>query len=84
MLLRTYDGTSTGALNNNILPVGPLPGLTPATIHSFHVFVHKYNVSSIVMQWSGANPALTLKYLVAAFGEPTVKDAGAVRYWSLK
>jgi hypothetical protein len=41
-------------------------------------------VSSIVMQWSGANPALTLKYLVAAFGEPTVKDAGAVRYWSLK
>gem|GEM_PF-1084281 len=84
MLLRTYDGSSTGALNDNILPVGPLPPLTPRTIHFFHVFVAKYHVSTIVMQWTGAKPALALKYLEAAFGEPTVIDAGTIRFWSFK
>lgn len=84
MLLRTYDGSRTGALNDNILPVGPLPPLTSRTIHSFHVFVAKYHVSTIVMQWTGAKPALALKYLEAAFGPPTIKDGGAVRYWSFK
>ncbi|MCX6509025.1 MAG: hypothetical protein NTY27_07575 [Actinobacteria bacterium] len=70
--------------------VSDLPGMShlmpphsEATVAAFHDYVRRYQITTIIATPFGMEYPQAVRYLIDAFGEPQVRDAGQVRFWKI-